>query len=591
MAIVEELKIEAGQSTKTIKSLRSELKELKNQLLNTSQGTEEYNRVVQEAANIQHELREQMAEINASAMDYGQRLGNVTDTMSGISGAITAATGALSLFGVENSEAQKKITATMTSLIGITEGLAKMDDGVKAFKRLSLAINVGSGALGKFKMALISTGIGAIVVLIGSLVAYWDDFTASIGISSEKLQKFGDIAKGILNSITSTLKGTVKALGKLLKGDLKGAWDEFKDGFNVVKNFNEGVSAAEAKREEDQTNKAKEEADKRVKIAEEEYQKKISAAQKLAKYERDLASAKLRGSDSDKYSEKSYEIQKKYFDTLLSVYKAGSEEYKNLILEYEQWLQDWDNHKESLNKKNKEEKTDPNIDAEQAAKARQRLLDEFNNSLKTEEEQLAERYNLLMDAAIKEGADTTEIKRWYEEEKTRIVKEEEEKQSEIRQKSLENYISMASGIGDILGSISDMMEEGTDRQKGMATAAATIQMLVGITSALSGAFTTKSGPWDIALAAIQAASIAASGIANIAKINAVNKDGKGASVSAASSYIPNMMSVNSSMPDLTQTIDGAFTEAAIKDQKVYVLENEITDTQTKVRVNKSNATY
>jgi len=43
-------------------------------------------------------------------------------------------------------------------------------------------------------------------------------------------------------------------------------------------------------------------------------------------------------------------------------------------------------------------------------------------------------------------------------------------------------------------------------------------MLVGITAAISGLFTTKSGPWDIALAAIQAAAIAASGIANITQI-------------------------------------------------------------------------
>ena len=138
--VIEEVKIQTGESARTVKELRKELRDLKDQLLSTQQGTEEYNSVMVKAADIQHELKEQMEEINSSAMDFGQKLGNVTKTMTGISGAITAATGALSLFGIENEEAQKKITATMTSLIGITEGLSKMDDGIKAFKRLPIAV-------------------------------------------------------------------------------------------------------------------------------------------------------------------------------------------------------------------------------------------------------------------------------------------------------------------------------------------------------------------------------------------------------------------------------------------------------------------
>lgn len=594
--IVEEVKIQTGESARTVKELRKELRNLKDQLLSTQQGTEEYNSTMVKAADIQHELKEQMEEINSSAMDFGQKLGNVTKAMTGISGAVTAATGALSLFGIENEEAQKKITATMTSLLGITEGLSKMDDGIKAFKRLTIAVNSSSKAMGVFKTALISTGIGALVVVLGSVIAYWDEFTEAIGLSSEQMEKLGNIASGVFNVFTSSLKGIAQALGKMIKGDFKGAWESLKDGFSVVKNFNEGVAKSEAKREEEKTNKVKEEAEKRAKIAEDEYKKRIEAAQKLAKYEKDLAAAKTRGEESGKYTQGAFDREMKYFDTLFKVYRKDSEEYKNLVLEKEQFLQDWENHfieeakKEEEANKQKAEAAQKAAEEEKerAHQARLDMLQSFDEDLMTEQQKLDQRYKMLIDAATKEGKNTAKITEWYEKEKTRIIDEEEEKQMQIRQAKLNAYEAIGNGIGDVLGSISDMMAEGTEEQKGMAIAATTIQMLTGIASALAMTYTTHTGWWDWAVGISQAASIAAAGIASITKISQVKSDGSGASISVPS---VNMGAVVASAPEFVQSVDGAMTETAITDQKVYVTEHDITETQKKVQVAQNRATY
>ena len=594
--VIEEVKIQTGESARTVKELRKELRDLKDQLLSTQQGTDEYNSVMVKAADIQHELKEQMEEINSSAMDFGQKLGNVTKTMTGISGAITAATGALSLFGIENDEAQKKITATMTSLIGITEGLSKMDDGIKAFKRLTIAVNSSSKAMGVFKTALISTGIGALVVVLGSVIAYWDEFTEAIGLSSEQLEKLGNIASGVFNVFTSSLKGIAQALGKMLKGDFKGAWDSLKDGFSVVKNFNEGVAEAESKREEEKTKKAKEETEKRAKIADDEYKKRIEAAQKLAKYEKDMAAAKTRGDESGKYTQGAFDREMKYFDTLFKVYRKDSEEYNNLVLEKEQFLQDWENHFAEEAKKEEETNKQKAEAAKKAAddkkemehQARVAMLQSFDEDLMTEQQKLDQRYQMLIDAATKEGEDTTKITEWYEKEKTRIVEEEEEKQMQIRQAKLKAYEAIGNGIGDVLGSISDMMAEGTEEQKGLAIASTTIQMLTGIASALAMTYTTHTGWWDWAIGISQAASIAAAGIASITKISQVKSDGSGASTSVPS---VNMGAVVASAPEFVQSVDGAMTETAITDQKVYVTEHDITETQKKVQVAQNRATY
>ena len=475
------------------------------------------------------------------------------------------------------------------------------------------------------------------------------------------------------------------------------------------------------------TRKAREEAEERARIAAEEAKKRIAAAAKLAKYEKEMAEARLRGDDADKYSEKSREIQERYFKRMFALYRKDSEEYKNLVLEKEQWLQDWENHfieegkkedeenkktLESFNKKLKSEKQllkeryDTLIQAAKkvgqgtaeidkwyeeekiriekesfnqrvndSLKAERQILDERyamlideatregkdvtaileqyeeekvrieTENLNTAKILLDERYQELIDAATKEGEDTTAIVKWYEDEKTRITIEEAEKRVEETQSDLDimkdflnqgaeesitakmeqldteykmaieaaerlgrdtnaidqkylvlkkkmwgsAYRQLAGNVSDILGSIGDMMAEGTEEQKGLAVASTTIQMLSGITAALSGVFTTHTGVWDIALAAAQAAAIAASGIANISKIKQVKPDGSGpGAVSAPSVSVP--MVVNAS-PDFSQSVDGAMTQTSIRDQRVYVLEHDITETQNKVEVAEQRATY
>ena len=176
-----------------------------------------------------------------------------------------------------------------------------------------------------------------------------------------------------------------------------------------------------------------------------------------------------------------------------------------------------------------------------------------------------------------------------------------------RKKRFNQTVDAMNGIAAVMDAVADAMEseieqevqngkisekEGEKRMeavRGLQIAVTTIQMLAGIATAMSGAFTTKSGPWDIALAAIQAAAIAASGIASIVKIKQVKANGS----NGGSASVPpiNMGAVTGSSPDFTQSIDGAITQTSIQDQKVFVEEHDISETQKKVQVVESSATY
>lgn len=148
---------------------------------------------------------------------------------------------------------------------------------------------------------------------------------------------------------------------------------------------------------------------------------------------------------------------------------------------------------------------------------------------------------------------------------------------------------VASNIADILSSAADDQDqnnkEGFERAKKLQVAAATINMLTGVTTALSGLFTTKTGPWDIALAVTQAASIAAAGLVNIRKIqNQTYDSSSSVSASVGSSTI-------TPPTQYTQAVENANLETKLGDTRVFVLESDIQRVGKRVSIQESENTY
>ena len=315
------LRIDTDSAQKSVKDLRKELKDLRDVLLNTEQGTEEYNKALQQSADIQHTLKEQMEEINANAMDFGQIAGNVTKTVGGMVAGFQAAKATLNLFGVENEEVIKSLQK-MQNLMAITQALPALDNGVKAFKRLSLAIKGATGATHGFKSALVSTGLGALVVALGMIIANFDKIsswldeitgqTDFLGELSDKVvgglnagwaavkQSLIGVGKAIVTYVVAPFKSVwaaiqaytsteggfadkLKAAGKAMKSEFvdewKGVGDEFKKiGEVTAAAYYEGYDANKKRR----TAESEEERKARLK-AEEEYAKQVAEIRK--KYE------------------------------------------------------------------------------------------------------------------------------------------------------------------------------------------------------------------------------------------------------------------------------------------------------------------
>ncbi len=191
---------DTNEATKGFKSLKQELKEIEKEMNRMSEAGEEnsaqFQKMAQRAGQLKDQIGDTKARINALASDT-YKLDAMTQAVQGIAGGFAVAQGAMAVFGSENEDLQKAILKTqgaMAILQGVTE-ITNILQKESAFSTLFLSnaqkanavsTEVATTATKGFSRALIATGIGAIIVLIGTLVAYWDDLKEAVsGVSQE----------------------------------------------------------------------------------------------------------------------------------------------------------------------------------------------------------------------------------------------------------------------------------------------------------------------------------------------------------------------------------------------------------------------
>lgn len=545
------LEIDTNPAQTSIKDLRKQLKGFKDEMANLEEGSDAFLEVANKAGQVKHQLDEINESVKGASSDFGDMVGNVTNVAAGITGAFQAVAGGLQAMGVE-SEAIDQAIAKMQGLMAVTQGLSAIDDGIKSFGKLTTAINTSSKGLGKFKTALIGTGLGALVVVLGSIIANWDEFSKSIGISETAMTKFGDVMKGVLNSALSMIGGVGKAISRLITGDFKGAGEAIKEGFAVQKNFQAGVQKAE----EDRTKKQLEEAQKRIQIEREEAEKRAKEYQEMIdkriaenkRFKKEVNKGRedttlLPTDDLDKSMQRLSTIvdnaiakKDEFISTCIAIQKTGNEQFEIL-------------------------KNTVGLLSESSLG----LGNTWINSISD----FQAIFNETMDIVVKKG-------------KT----------------GWQSYAQVAAAglqaVGTLLNNISNEQDtstkEGFEKQKKLQISATVMNMLSGIMAAWTSSMALPA-PASFIAGAIQTVATAALGAAQIAKIKST-QFGQGGS--GGSSATPSTGAVsNMIMPPVqySSAIQGASTEGAIKDTKVYVTETDIADTQRKVSVQESENTY
>lgn len=545
--IVLETEIKTGNSGSSVKSLKSELKDLTKVLGTLEQGTAAFDSAAAKAGV----LREKIRGVNDAIenADPEKKFAPFSRTVQGLAGGFAAAQGAMALFGSESADLEKTLIKVQGAM-ALSQGLNSLIEFKNDFKDLGgIIIKNVVTAFTTLKGAMIATGIGALAIIVGTLVANWKEFSKAITDAFPDFKVVTDFFKNLRQIGVGALQGLVegfKVVGdvivKLFKGDFGGAIDSAKTfGARVAVAYNAGYA----------------EEDKKI---------KLENGIKDRKFALDLEEAK--GKD---VRAKRIQLMKDE----LSLLEKGSEEYNAKLIEIEKARTEL--RKEASEKEKKRIEGDNEYFKE--ATKRLEELEEKKKKNKKSNDEYAKIASDKLAADARKGFEDA-MKRYDEEQK----RDKEFAAAKIAQLQM---------ISSALGGYAQLLGEQTVAGKALAIATTTIDTYLSASAAFKNVMQSPLSKLmpdgGLSLAIIAAGGAVAAGIANVRRIVAVKVPGGGGGGAAPSAGgSPSVPQFN---PAVAQQVQGGGdVQLGMKPQKVYVVESDIRGTMNKVDVIEANAT-
>jgi len=213
------------EAAKSVGSLKSQLREAQAEVAKLS---DKFGATSQEAVNAAKkasELKDRIGDAKAltDAFNPDAKFKAVSSSLAGVAGGFSAVTGAMGILGAESKQTEEMILKVQSAM-AIASGLQQLGESADAFKQMkAVAIDTFKG----IKTAIGSTGIGLLVIALGTIYAYWDDIKAVVGGVGEEQKKLNKSVNdnatksketlSTLNSQDETLKRNGKTEREILQ--------------------------------------------------------------------------------------------------------------------------------------------------------------------------------------------------------------------------------------------------------------------------------------------------------------------------------------------------------------------------------------
>lgn len=439
-----------------------------------------------------------------------------------------------------------------------------------ATKASTIAVNLGSKSLKLFKIALISTGVGALVVALGALITYFTQTKQGVEAVNRITTALGATFQVIIDRFSTF----GNAILKFFSGDIKGSAEEFKKSVEGIgEEIKKETTAAYGS---EKALQALEDRNRKFIVTKERINAQIKEARRLSKDENIDIEERI------KQVERARQLQKKISDEEVEiaeersrlnkiqveqgesleeelnaqaeleaeVFRKKSQQASDLktLLELENTLR---NKQEAEQKKQVADRIKREKDLIKFREENLKQFSQYADSIiaKSKEAEKAIEEDILDDIDLSIAADTTEAEEWVNswkdaqslvkdvldqedffaglEEKQRrldeardknLLSEEQYKDASIKIEEEKNK-TILDITSNVLGQAADVFEEKTVAFKVLASAEALINTYLSATEAYAAlAGIPVVGP---ALASIAAGTAIATGLANVAKINNV----------------------------------------------------------------------
>lgn len=676
--------ININASTKggnSVKSIREEIKQAKQEAMQFAREFGEFSPQAMEATKRLAALKDEMEDLNNRVAGLNpDKFAAVGKVISGVANGIQAAQGALALFGAESEDVQKTL-AKVQGAMAFAQGI----DGIMQVKESF--VSMGQGALDAFKKirtGLLATGIGAFVVILGTIVAYWDDIKEAVGgVSAEqkklnkatednlkaqeekltaidgqenvlklqgkseldilkmkKLQsdqaiKQGEIAVENAEITKNAQVAAAKRNNEILQGIIKGltlpiqlilqtidkVGEAMGENWELQKGFNEGIEGIanlvfdpeEVEKEGDATIKKAKEKLAELKNANAGFQLQIKTIQETGAKEARENQKKTnddRAKADAEYAEKTaITLQERLaaFEMLWAL-ELKSEEKKHLT--QEQILREHNLRTKDITEKfNAEQKAlDEKRKADQIARTETEYKDSLDAINKYYEDKAniekqryltgeidaktladnlqaieKDKYERLLTEAADYGKDQTDIQKAALDQQVAnkkaadddIAANDKKKSDALRQ----NQEDVMAGASSALGTLSQLYGAQTKKGKAFALAQIAIDTAKGISGAVAQA---QSVPFPANLGAI--AIGVSTVLANIAAAKRILGESGNKPSAPEAPNVPQLFTVNN------QSLRNAGIPN-VGNQRVYVVESDITNAQGRVKVNRQTSVF
>lgn len=227
--IAVEVKVDSKNAEKSVGSIKSRLKEARNELTNAIENFGEFSQEAATAAKNVEGLKGTIDDASrlVAAFDGDKKFAAFGSSVSAVASGFSAAQGAIALFGTESKEVEQALLK-VNGAMALSQGINGVLEGVKSFKDLGLVIksttifqkasaaataiaataqklftksvDESSKGFKTLRGAIIATGIGALVVLVGLLIENFDS------------------VKKVIEKLIGPLKGVTDFFGKLITG-------------------------------------------------------------------------------------------------------------------------------------------------------------------------------------------------------------------------------------------------------------------------------------------------------------------------------------------------------------------------------------
>ena len=188
------------ESTKSVGSLKAQLREAQAEVAALSEKFGATSKQAVEAAKRAAELKDRIGDAKTLTDSFNPdaKFAALTNSLSGVAGGFSAVTGAMGLLGSESEEVEQMILKVQSAM-AISQGIQAVGESIDSFKQLGAviksatvfqklnsaattvaatvqrlftgAVNTTAVSFNALKAAIVSTGIGALVVGLGFLIS------------------------------------------------------------------------------------------------------------------------------------------------------------------------------------------------------------------------------------------------------------------------------------------------------------------------------------------------------------------------------------------------------------------------------------